>query len=408
MAFNLKKLKNLKNFHLNDQLSVAYDKLEQAGITHWPVQATALSYYCILGVVPFMALCFALAKSIGLDGDLSGIIERYIHDIIPDMEIRNAILVQFYEFIDNMISNYSGSIISFVALGIIYWSGYRILMLLETVFGVIFGYRPPRRTIHRIMDYFTIMIIIPLVLIATAAITAALNVFLGGLKTYAWPFPWGMDLSGFTSVVVILTPYLLLWMVFSWSFAYFSRGLIRWRERLLGGFITAVVFQLFLTFYMRILFALTSYSAIYAGFAAIPLFLICLYTGWVIVLAGGELTRRFSDSFSSRLSFFSLVTPATWHNTMELSNQVLAEAFKNYKAEPAGGATSFRQFSRVTAAPMPSLGSVINRLLHVGLLVRISGPASGEGPSFLPARCPDLLTDDYIKKTLENSLIEII
>ena len=400
MAFNLNTLKNL---NIDDKLSEAYDKLEQAGVTHWPVQAAALSFYCILGVVPFLALCFVLAKSLGLDDALTGAITNYVSNIIPDEEIKEAILKQLTEFTNNMISNYSGGLMSFVALGIIYWSGCRILILLEHVFGTIFGYRPPRRVMHRVMDYFTIMIVVPLVLLAASAI----NLLLTSPDAIKWPVLMGLDPSDFISKTVIIAPYLLLWMVFSWAYAYFSRGLIRWRERLVGGFITAVFFQLFITFYMRILFMLTSYSAIYAGFAAIPLFLICLYTGWLIVLAGGELTRRFSDRFSAKMPFPSLITPATWCSTMELSKKILNEAFTNYKSEPAGGSTSFRQLSHATGAPMPILGNTINRLLHVGLLVRISGPVSDDGPSFLPARCQELLTDEYIREMLENSFIEI-
>ena len=407
MSFDLKKLKNI---HLADRLSEIYDKLEQAGIIRWPMQAAALSYYCILGLVPFLALCFSVAKSFGLDTALYETLDSWADSTFSGVDeqyqaVVYQVITMLKEFAENLIANFSGGIVAFVALGVIFWACYRILTLLEAIFGQIFGYHPPRRPIHRIMDYFTVMVIVPLVLMAALTI----KIYLAGLSFETWQIPLGIiDPSSFISVFIILSPYIILWLVLSWVYAYFSRGLVRWRERLLGAFITSLVVQLFLTFYLSIMFSLSSYSAIYVGFAAVPLFLIALYSSWLIVLGGGELTRRFYDLFICGRGFFGLVTPATWQNTLDLARKVMAEVMNNYQAEPAGGATSFKQLSRATCAPLPRLGSVVNRLLVVHLLVRISGPTVDDGPSFLPARCPEQITDEFLVEALETGMMEII
>ena len=406
MTFDFKKIKNI---HLIDRLSEIYDKLEQAGIIRWPMQAAALSYYCILGLVPFLALCFSVAKSFGLDEDLYKTIDNWADTTFSGFDeqyqdVVYQVMTMLKEFTENLIANFSGGVVAFVALGVIFWACYRILTLLESIFGNIFGYHPPRRPIHRIMDYFTVMVIVPLVLMAALTI----KIYLAGLSTDTWRVPLGINPSTFISFFIILSPYIILWMVLSWAYAYFSRGLIRWRERLLGAFITSLVVQVFLTFYLNIMFALSSYSAIYAGFAAVPLFLIAMYSSWLIVLGGGELTRRFYDLFICGRGFFRLVTPATWQNTVDLARKVMAEVVRNYQAELAGGATSFKQLSKATCAPLPVLGSVVNRLLVVHLLVRISGPTMEDGPSFLPARCPEQITDEFLVQSLEAGLIEII
>ncbi|MDR1043974.1 MAG: YihY/virulence factor BrkB family protein [Candidatus Adiutrix sp.] len=398
MSFKLEKLKNIR---LGQGLMDIYDHLEQAGIIAWPGQAASLSYYSIMGVVPFLALGFAIAKSFGLEDALM----TALNDYFATFNGQDEVLDHLKTLAENMISNYSGSVMAFVALGIIFWSGYRILTLLENVFGHIYGYHPPRRTIHRIMDYFTIMVIVPMVLLAGGAV----NIYLTGLTKATWSIPLGINPSGFFSGLIIVSPYLMWWLVLSWAYAYFSRGLVRWRERLLGGFIAGLVFQLFQTVYISTMFALTSYSPIYGGFALIPLFLIWLYAEWMIILAGGELTRRLADQFVIGRGLWGLVSPATWRGTAELCQLVVAEIIKNYQAEPVGGATSFRSLSRGTRAPMPALGGVISRLLAVNLLVRISGPtADDEGPSFLPARCPEQLTEAYIQEALESGTLEVI
>jgi membrane protein len=157
------------------------------------------------------------------------------------------------------------------------------------------------------------------------------------------------------------------------------------------------------------MFDLSDYNAIYGSFALVPLLLIGLYVSWHIVLGGGELTRRFSDFRTTGQNFFRLTPPLTWRGTIEISARVLELVAANYQAEPIGRPTSFRQVSRSLKAPMPILGSVINRLLHVGLLLRLSGTDSEEGPSFLPALSSDRpMAGDYAREVLETGFMNIL
>lgn len=378
---------------------VVVEKLEQAGILHWPIQATSMSFYCILGVVPFLALCFSVARSFGLEAALDQAISSYFTTFNGQEEV----LARIQIFAENLITNYSGSIMAFVALGLIFWSGYRILSIMELVLGDIFGFHPPRRIIRRLLDYFTVMVIVPLVLVAGAAV----NIYLTGLATSTWSLPGGINPKGFFSIFVFISPYLMWWLLLSWTYAYFSHGLVGWRDRLLGGGVSGLCFQLFQTLYIKIMFDLTSYNAIYASFASIPLFMIWLYCSWLIVMAGGEITRRFSDYFTLKTSFFGLATPPTWASTTEQCRQIMAEIIHNYNQNPIEGGTTFRQLSQSTMIAMPGLGMALNRLLAARLVVRVSKETEDGSPSFLPARSPEQLTDDQIMKDLANSCITI-
>jgi membrane protein len=157
------------------------------------------------------------------------------------------------------------------------------------------------------------------------------------------------------------------------------------------------------------MFDLSDYNAIYGSFALVPLLLIGLYISWHIVLGGGELTRRFSDFITTGQGFFRLTTPPTWRGTLELSDRVLKLVAANYRVEPVGRPTSFRQLSRSLKEPMPVLGSVINRLLHAGLLLRVSSSDSEPGPAFLPALPSDRpMAEGYARETLETGFMNIL
>ena len=394
-------LSKLKNVDLGKKILKVYNDIEQAGIFHWPIYATSISFYCILGMVPFLALCFAIAKSFGLEAALNEAILSYF----ATFEGQNEVLAYIRGFAENLISNYSGSIMAFVAIGLIFWSMYVILTLMEIAFGSIFGYHPTRHLLHRLLDYFTVMVVVPMALVAGAAV----NIYMTGLSNATWSLPGGINPSDLFSIFVVISPYLMWWLLLSWAYAYFSRGLISWPARILGGLATGICFQLFQTLYIKIMFALTSYNAIYASFAGIPLFMIWLYISWIIVFAGGELSRRISDLLTFGSNFFSIPPPATWQNTTELCHQVMAEIITNYTAEPVGKGTTFGQLSLVLKVPMPTLGMVINRLLATNLLVRISqsNAEASNGPCFMPAHSPTQLTDEYINQTLGNGFLQL-
>ena len=387
-----------KNSGLAAKAMDVYNKLEQAGITNWPAQAAALTYYCLLGLVPLLALCFTVAKSFGLDAALAEAINHYLEFASP--EIQDYIFARLKHFADNLISNYSGSVMAFVALGLIFWAGCRILMLMEMAFGEIFGFHPPRRVIHRLLDFFTIMAIMPLLLMA--AVTS--NIFFTGLSHRNWSMPFGIDPTGFISLIVTIFPGIMWCLVLSWAYAYFSRGLVRWMECLAGGLVAGLIFQLFQTFYLKIMFDLTAYNAIYGSFALVPLLLIGLYISWHIVLGGGELTRRFSDLITTGQGFFRLAPPPTWRGALELASRVTELVTANFQAEPIGRPTSFRQLSRALGVPMPLLGAAVNRLLHAGLILRVSGSESGH--FFIPAGRN--LAEGSLREILETELMNIL
>ena len=239
-----------------------------------------------------------------------------------------------------------------------------------------------------------------------AAVT--INIFFTGLVNYKWSMPFGLDPVGFISFLVIAFPYFMWWLILSWAYAYFSRGLVLWHECLIGGLATGLIFQLFQTFYLKIMFDLSSYNAIYGSFALVPLLLIGLYISWHIVLAGGELTRRLADALNTGRWLFQMPAPATWGNTLELTGRVMAEITANFQAEPVGRPTTFRQLSKALQAPMPLLGSVVNRLLFLGLIMRVSGPGLDRGPAFLPAAAPEYLSAGRLREVLETGFLKIL
>jgi membrane protein len=368
-----------------------YDRLDRTGVTDWPLLAAALSYYTAMAAVPVLAICFAVAKSLGLEEALNSA----LRDNFAGQEQVLHILTSFAE---NLIRNFSGSLLVFTALAFIFWSIYGILWQLEVNFSKIFGYLSDRQAIHRATDYLTIMLVIPIFLVAAGSS----NIFVTGVEgALSSRFQLSLRLEPLASAAIKILPFLVWWLVLSWTYAYFSRGIVRWKERLLGGFLAGLVFQLFQKVYLKVIFAVTSYNAIYGTFAAVPLFLIWLYISWIIVIAGGEITRRFTDWFLTRLPLLKILEPLTLSELKSLARRAMDLTLSRYREGPGAKALGLNEMARLLGAPVPYTGRAVNCLMRCGLLTRVASPDSDNGPEFLPSAAPECITPEVVDGKLE-------
>jgi membrane protein len=367
-----------------------YDRLDRSGLFNWPLLAAALSFYTALAAVPVLAICFAVARSLGLEEALN----NALRDSFAGQE---QVLTMLTSFAENLIRNFSGSILVFTALGFIFWSVYGILWQLEVNFSRIFGYLSDRQAIRRATDYLTIMLVIPIFLVAAGSSTIFVTFLEGALPAR---FQTLVRLQPLASAAMKVLPVLIWWVVLTWLYSYFSRGIVRWKERLLGGFIAGLIFQLFQTFYLKIIIAVTSYNAIYGTFAAVPLFLIWLYISWLIVILGGETTRRLTDLFLTGLPFFKILDPLSFERMKELALKAMELTLERFKEGPGSKPLGLNEMASKLKSPVPYVGRAVNSLMKCGLLTRVSSPDSDNGPEFLPSADPESLTQELIGRKL--------
>jgi membrane protein len=374
-----------------DTILDIYQRLDRSGVTNWPLLAAALSFYTALAVVPVLAICFALAKSMGLEEALN-------RALVENFSSQEAMLTTLTSFAENLINNFSGSLLVFSALAFIFWSVYGLLWQLEINFSRIFGYLSDRLPLHRAMDYLTIMLVIPIFLIAAGSS----NIFIESLSLSNSKVAMALRLKPLTSVIIAVFPVFIWWMVLAWTYSYFSRGIVRWKERLIGGLTTGLVFQLFQKFYLKTIISITSYNAVYGSFAIVPFFMVWLYISWLIVLFGGEFTRRLTDFFLTRQPILSILEPLDIGRLKQLSFRVVDLIVESYKEN--GGA---KRMGLITIAsrlkePTPYVGKVLNCLQKCGVLTRMATAETEFGPTFLPSKDPQSLTPEFIDRSLET------
>ena len=122
------------------------------------------------------------------------------------------------------------------------------------------------------------MIIAPLLWIIATSIGAYAKEVLG--IDGAW---WLRALSKLVSLVFV-------WAMFTFIYLVLPNTKVRLRSALLASVFAGTGFYLFQALFVFLMRWMTSYSAIYGSFAALPLFLLWMQNSWSILLLGCELS----------------------------------------------------------------------------------------------------------------------
>ncbi len=255
------------------------------------LQASALTFYSLLSIIPIAAIAFAIAKGFGLDQNLQQLItdKFQTHKEVLDWLLTNA---------QNAIEETRGGYIAGVGMIILFWSVMSLLNHIESSFNHIWQIRSSRPWYRKFTDYLTIMLIAPVFIILSSSIT----VFIGTAFTdYISEAPILDVFKPLVSFLIKLAPYLLTWTALTILFIIMPNAKVKFVPALISGIVAGSILQIIQWFYIDLQFGITKLSTIYGSFAAIPLFIFWLQSSWIVVLLGAELS--FANQNVSRYEF---------------------------------------------------------------------------------------------------------
>ncbi|MDO9069621.1 MAG: YihY/virulence factor BrkB family protein, partial [Deltaproteobacteria bacterium] len=103
---------------------------------------------------------------------------------------------------------------------------------------------------------------------------------------------WFLRLPGFGSLLLMLfrfTPYLSIWVALVCLFKFIPNTRISLRNAFIGGVTAGTLLQMAQWAHIHFQFGVSRYNAVYGTLALLPVFMVWIYTSWIIVLAGMEI-----------------------------------------------------------------------------------------------------------------------
>lgn len=231
----------------------------------------ALTFYTLISIVPVLALVFAVVKGFGLVDTLV----NNLYTLLPQMP---EVVDYIVDFANKALARTQGGVVATVSLLTLFWAVIRMFESIEANFNKIWEVKSTRNLVRKYSDYITVVIIAPLLWIVATSISSYARQVLG-VDGNMW-----LQLG---SKVVSLV---LVWAMFAFVYLVLPNTKVRLRSAVLAGIMAGSCFFVFQAIYVYLMRWMTSYSAIYGSFAALPLFLLWMQNSWSILLLGCELS----------------------------------------------------------------------------------------------------------------------
>jgi membrane protein len=293
-----------------------------------PLRASALTLYSILSIVPVIAMLFGIAKGFGFETML----EQRLLEQAPDQD---AMVLQLISFAQNLLESTKGGVVAGIGIVVLFWTIISVIGNIEESFNYIWKISTGRSISRKFSDYLSLMLLAPVLLIASGSITVFLDTKINWLITV-------IELPEFGTWLVIkalsLSPLALMIALFTFTFIFMPNHKINYKAGIIAGIITGIMYHLLQGAYLSLQIGVSKYNAIYGSFAALPLFVVWLQTGWMIVLFGCEMAfflqnyetyrnnNRFSDlSFSLKKVIALQITHLIIKNFIQLNNPLTAD-----------------------------------------------------------------------------------
>jgi membrane protein len=241
--------------------------------------AEALTYLSLFAVVPLLTVIISIFSIVPAFSYASGEVQAFVfsHFLPSSGQEIQRYLIQFSEQARNL----TGIGIAFLIV-----TALAMLMRIEKEFNAIWRARGRRSNISQFVRYWAIMTLGPLCI----GLAIGISTYLASLHVLFEQ----VDIFGIHKFLFVATPYALTAAAFTLLFATIPNCRVPLTHALLGGAVSALCFEIAKYAFARIM-ANASYQLIYGTFAAIPLFLLWIYTSWIIVLAGAEFVQAISN-----------------------------------------------------------------------------------------------------------------
>lgn len=241
-------------------------------------EAASLGYTSLLAMVPLLAVVFGIISAFPVFNEWSEDLQNFIFaTFMPETG------EQIVPYIDSFLESIGSLALTGTIMLIV--TALMLLVRIEVAFNRIWRVDQNRALMNRIVMYWAVLTLGPMLIAAAMALSAQKILTVLGMQE---GIPPGVHQVGI---------FFLTWLIFALFFLLVPNRRVRIKHALIGAFLSTVLFTIvrwgFVSYVSN-----TSYKVIYGALAAFPIFLFWLYLVWIVILFGASLAASlttFSD-----------------------------------------------------------------------------------------------------------------
>ncbi|RKP51233.1 YihY family inner membrane protein [Trinickia fusca] len=237
--------------------------------------AGSLTFTTMLAIVPLATVAFALFTAFPIFGKFQASLQMFLaQHLMPD-QINN----QIFKYLNQFASKAKG--LTTAGMIVLFVTSVMTMMTVESAFNVLWRVPKPRPFAQRVLVYWAIVTLGPLLIGMSLSITSYLFTESGTIAGGRVPLliEWAL-----TGAALPLTA-----LAFSMLYVYLPNCMVQWRDALVGGLCAAIAFELAKRGFGAYVRRIPTYTAVYGAFAMVPMFLLWVYLSWFITLTGATI-----------------------------------------------------------------------------------------------------------------------
>jgi membrane protein len=248
--------------------------------------AAALSYYTIFGIIPLAIVMVLIFHSIPEYRKTGDQLKQFLYEELrltqieypnPDRPEERILLTDYLDrIIDGFFAGFDKGSLGLISALLVIWAALRLLELIEGAFNHMWYVARGRRFVHRVINYWALLTLVPLLLGTGLYVTTQYRL-LEGFRTGPW--------AAVTPVVSYLFSLLALFLLY----LVMPNAKVQAGPALWAAAVAALVWTLAKWGFGVYVTRLIPYSTIYGVLGLIPLGVFWIYVTWLIVLFGLQL-----------------------------------------------------------------------------------------------------------------------
>ncbi len=233
--------------------------------------AASLTFTTLLSVVPLITIALTLFSAFPVFEDFSAQIKNYL--------LGNLMPATAGKVIAHYTEQFAESAGRLSALGVVFLAVTAMLMMLtiDHAFNTIWRVTRPRKIIKRLVIYWAVLTLAPVLVGASLSLTS----WLVGLSLgYAKHIPiFGIGMLKALPVIFTTLAFVLLFRLVPNRYVPLNHALV-------GGIVASVLFETMNRVFGYYISNFPTYKLVYGAFASVPIFLMWVYFSWLTILLG--------------------------------------------------------------------------------------------------------------------------
>ncbi|AKZ62725.1 membrane protein [Herbaspirillum hiltneri N3] len=265
-------MQGLSRTQLRDLFRFAAKRLSDDRL---PQVAGSLTFTTILSLVPLLTIALAIFTAFPLFSTFRSALEAYFVQSLMPKGVASTILGYLNQF-----SSKSARLSAVGGVALILTS-VLTMATIDRVFNQIWRVKKSRPLLQRILVYWAIITLGPLLIGISISVTSYLYSATNGVVTSV-PL---IGASFYTLVSVLLTT-----SAFTLLYIAVPNQWVDWRDAVWGGLLAGVGVEIAKRLFASYVMKFPTYTMVYGTVAALPIFLLWIYMLWMITLVGALVT----------------------------------------------------------------------------------------------------------------------